>query len=266
MKVGVESAHSFGDTLFNAPLVKALSEKYSQKIGVAVRPHCADGYKNLDFVSEIVHINNINEGQKALHAKGYDKVFQITQNSLFFEYKQQDPNHSLIDTPTKRGKELGVTFDPKPLFKPTDKELEIVKKFKSDIPTIAIESVYKSAQSWAQKEDIGYIVGKHLGDSQEVRILWLSNEGAPRHPQINNMLQYSRRECIMALSACDTFFSVGSGFFCASLALAKELQPKKIVCLWKDDLYRYENRLSKTDWHGDITWVHNRQELAKHLK
>lgn len=263
-KVGVESAHGFGDGLFNAALVKAISEKHGAKVAVAVRPHCKDAFYNLPFVSEIIEIENMNHGVKKLRQLGFEYVYQITQNVKFFEFKGHDNNHSLIDTPMLVGRQLGINhFDNRPLFIPTEQERQAGEKLKSDKPTIAIESVYKSAQSWAQPHHIARIVAK-FKDTH--RIMWLSNEGAPKLPNVHNMLGYTRRECIMCMQHCDIFFSVGSGFFCASLALPRDLQPKRTICLWTDNLYRYEKPLGKLQWNPAITWVHNDEELNSALE
>jgi len=261
-KVGVESAHGFGDCLFNAPLIKAIGEKHGTTVDVTVRPHCADAFTNFPFIGKIIHVQEMNHGVRLLRQQGYQHVYQITQNVKFFEFRQHDNHHSLIDTPALTGKQIGVEFDPRPLFAASPKELAAASSL-PDVPTIAIESVYKSAQSWAQRNHVMEIVEKFKSTH---RILWLSNEGCPNAPNIDNMLRFSRRECIMCLQKCSYFFSVGSGFFCASLALPKECQPKHIVCLWTDDLYRYEGRLSEFKWHPQITWIHNARDLTTALQ
>lgn len=261
-KVGVESAHGFGDCLFNAPLIKAIGEKHGTKVTVTVRPHCADAFENLPFVDRVVKVQEMHHGMKWLRENGYKHAYQITQNVKFFEFRQHDNRHSLVDTPTLTGKQIGVQFDPRPLFAASGREHSAAKTLPDDKPIIAIESVYTSAQSWAQPAHIMQIVDK-FKDTH--RILWLSNSGCPKINGVDDMLRFSRRECIMCLSRCRYFFSVGSGFFCATLALPREFQPKNTVCLWTDELYRYEGRLTETKWNPQITWVHGPQQLNEVL-
>lgn len=261
--VGVESAHGFGDGCFNAALIRELSKKYGSNVGVAVRPHCRDVFYNLPWVNEIIDIPHMHHGAAALKALGYQHIFQITQNVKFYEFTQHDPNHSLIDTPLWTGRQLGLPdFDQRPIFLPTQEEDESTQSMVTDQPTIAIESVYQSAQSWADNNAIEMVFNKYAPTH---RILWLSNQGAPHHPNVDNLIRFSRRQAIMCLRACDIFFSVGSGFFCASLALAQHHQPKRIVCLWKDELYRYEKPIAEHQWHPDIQWIHNHQQLSTYL-
>jgi hypothetical protein len=262
-QIGVESAHGMGDGLFNAALIRALSTRYDLKIGVAVRPHCKDAFYNLPWVDEIVEIQQMNQGEKVLQNLGYKRTIQITQNVKFFEFRKSDPDHSLIDTPLLTGRQLGLPdFDQRPLFYPTSDELASTDSIFSDQPTIAIESVFTSGQSWANEKAIAAILDKYLGTH---RVLWLSNIGAPNHPQVDNLLRYTRRQAIMCLRACDILFSVGSCFFCASMALPKGMQPTKIVCLWKDEFYKYERPLTQHQWHKDIIWTHNQEELQQFL-
>lgn len=263
MPVGVESAHGFGDICFNLPLMKAIQQKYNDELWVAIRPHCKDGLYNIPWVHKIIDIKNMGDGNAKLKSLGCNPVIQITQNVKFFEFRDRDPNHSLIDTPLLTGRQLGLPdFDQRPIFLPTKDELEKTDLMLSKQPTIAIESVYKSGQSWADRKVIKLILDKYIDTH---RILWLSNEGAPIHHNVDDMLRFTRREVIACLRACDIFFSVGSGFFCATLALPSGFQPVKTVCLWKDELYRYEQPLAKHRWCKDLTWIHNRQELIHHL-
>lgn len=254
MKIGVESAHSFGDACFNIPLIKALSSRYKTKIAVATRKPYIDAFHNIPYIDKIIPIDSMGEGIPKLQQMGY-QAHQITQNIKFFEFKQSDPEHSLIDTPLATGRQMGLEpFNQRPIFAPTLEEHLAVSSLVTGEPTIAIESEYRSGQSWATPEDFELILNHHA-----CRILWLSNKGAPSH--VDNMLRYTRRQVILSLQACDTFYSVGSGFFCACLALPSHLQPKKIVCLWDDTLYKYERRLNELKWHPQLVWVHNRQEL-----
>jgi len=261
IQVGIESSHGFGDGLFNVPLVEAISQKHGVPVTVAVSNHCADAFANYPFI-KVLKIAGMNFGMKHFEENEFDYAYQITQNVKFYKFREADPNHSLIDTPKLVGEELGLTFDQRPLFSPTAREMEVGAGMSSGMPTIAIESVYKSQQSWAGRRHIEKIFD-HFKETH--RILWLSNEGAPDHKNVDDMLRLSRRECIMSLQHCEYFFSVGSGFFCASLALPRELQPKNVVCLWTDSLYRYEKVLKEKGWHPEITWINNEQKLEDAL-
>lgn len=262
-KIGVESYHGFGDCLFNISLIRELSIKHNTKIGVAVKKTCKDAFYNIPWIDHIIECDEMWDGVSRLKKLGYQTAYQITQNIKFPEFREQDPNHSLINTPLLVGKQLGLgDFDNKPVFIPTKEETERANTIISSKPTISVESVFNSIQSWADTKAFDSILDAY---SKSHRILWLSNNGAPKIPAIDNMLRFSRRECIMCLRASDIFFSVGSGFFCSSLALEPEYQPKKIVCLWIDEMYKYEEELRKRQWHNNITWIHNHQELCEFL-
>jgi hypothetical protein len=262
MKIGVEAAYGFGDCLFNLPLIKAISEHYNQKVNVATKSHCVDAFMNIPFVDNIDIINNLNEGYSFYSRAGYT-AFQLTQNIKFEQFIALDGSHSLIDTPMLTGREIGIKpFNQKPIFIPTINEINDGNRYDDGMPTIAIESVFTSGQSWATQNDIDLIVDK-FKDTH--RICWLSNQNAPKTKYIDDMLRWSRRTCICALAHCGAMFSVGSGFFCASMALPKERQPKKIICLWIDSYYRYEKRIAELELHSNIQWIHNRDELIKAL-
>jgi hypothetical protein len=262
-KIGVESYHGFGDCLFNVPLIRELSRKYNTKIGVAVKRACKDAFYNIPWIDEIIECDNMWDGINKMKVLGYETTYQITQNVKFFEFRESDPNHSLIETPLLTGLQIGLErFNNKPIYIPTENEISKTDNMASSRPTIAIESVFNSIQSWADAKAFEAIVNKFKDTN---RILWLSNNNAPKIPSVDDLLRFNRRECIMCLRAAEIFFSVGSGFFCSSLALGREYQPKKIVCLWIDDMYKYEKELQKKNWHNDITWVHNHEELLQVL-
>lgn len=262
--IGIESSHGFGDILFNIPLIRAIRKKHNyDRTIVAVRQHCKDALFNIPDIDKIVQIDQMGQGFDKLKNEGCHDTYQITQNVKFYEFRQQDHNHSLIHTPLLTGKQLGCDdFDNRPIFIPTEAEYTTTSTMVQERPTIAIESVYTSQQSWANDIAISSIVEKYQNTH---RILWLSNTGAPNNPSVDNMMRFTRRECLMCLRACDLFFSVGSGFFCGSLALPAELQPRKIICLWDDTLYKYEEPIAQYNWHPDITWVHNYNELQEFL-
>lgn len=258
-EIGVEAAYGFGDNLFNATLIQQLSNQHNCKIDVAVQAQCADAFTNLSCIGEIVHITNLWEGVKKFQDLGYKQVHQLTQNVHFPKFKEQHPEHSLIDTAAWVGRDLGLpTFDQRPTFHPTEAERQVGQNFSSSQPTIAIESVYKSGQSWADDRAFQMILEKYAGH----RVLWLSNQTPPA--SAIDCSKYTRRELLMTLQHVEVFFSVGSGFFCGSLALPREFQPKKLVCLWLDHYYKYEWRLAELKWL-DIVWVHNHAELQAAL-
>lgn len=262
-KIGVESFHGFGDCLFNIPLIRELSNKHKTRIGVAVKSACKDAFYNVPWVDEIIDCVGIWDGIHRMNQLGYETTYQITQNVKFYEFRQSDPNHSLIETPLSTGSQIGLEyFNNRPIFIPTHNEISKTNSIINEKPTIAIESVFNSLQSWADSKAFEAIIDK-FKDTH--RILWLSNNNAPKIPSVDNLLRFSRRECIMCLRAADIFFSVGSGFFCSALALSKEYQPKKIICLWVDDMYKYEKELQRKNWYNNITWVHNHEELSDTL-
>ncbi len=260
--VGVEMMHGFGDCVFAVPLMRKMSQDLGCPLGVAVKPACADAFHNVPWVDEIVHINELGTGEKALRALGYPVFHHLTPNMTFFGLRLKDPELSLIDAAAALGKEMGHwPFDQRPMVIPTPEEAAAADQFE-DVPTIAIESVYHSFQSWASRDDINAIVTKY-GHSH--RILWLSDDQPPDHPSVYRTSHLSRRELIMCLRKASIFFSVGSGFFCAALGLPPHLQPARIACLWVDGFYKYEGRLATLRWHPDLTWLHNRAELDGYL-
>lgn len=262
--VGVESAHSFGDTLFNIPLIKALYEKYNRKIIVATRHNYTDGFINIPYIDKIVTVSEMGQGAELLRNMGVDHVFQITQNITFLQLIEKYPGLSLIDSPLYTGREIGLDdFDQKPIFTPTTEEIQRTASITNDQPTIAIESEARSGQSWATGEHIDKIIDKYESTH---RILWLSNTKPPNRNNIYPMDSYTRREAIMCLKAADIFYSVGSGFFCAAMALEQKYQPRHIVCLWRDDFYRYKNRITELNFHKSISWIENEQQLVENLR
>lgn len=262
--VAVESSHAFGDSLFNIPLIKAIHDHYGCKVTVGTREPYRDGFYNIPWIEDIVTIGGMGYGVLWFKNNGYKHVFQITQNAKFPHYKTIDQEHSLIDTPSWVGKELGLpAFDPKPMFIPTTDEISNTNSIVTTEPTIAIECEARSGQSWADAADIAAIVDKYRNTH---RILWLSNKDAPDLPCVDNLARFTRREVIMCLRAADIFFSVGSGFFCSSLAVPEEFQPKKIVCLWRDQMYKYKDRLNELKWHKDLTWIDGKWDLTNFLR
>lgn len=250
--VGVEAAYGFGDGLFLAPLLKRIAERTGGPVEVAVQAQCADAFANLPWVGKITHIANLHDGAHMFRMQGRQN-YQITPNVYFPEFANQDPSHSLIDCALWTGRTLGFgDIDQRPIFVPTAQEEGT--NFGFARPVIAVESHYKSGQSWATEQAFAPIIKKYKGTHD---IAWLSSGQNP--PGTHNMSRYSRRQLIPLLGRCERFFSVGSGFFCASLALPK---PPPTVCLWLDHYYRYEGRLAQLGWNPAITWVHNMNELG----
>jgi len=262
-EIGVESAHSFGDVLFNIPLIKAIHDHFGHKVTVTTRHPYVDGFNNVPWVKQVIPIDGMGQGVLYLQRNKYRRVYQITQNVQFPEYKKRDGNHSLIDTPLWFARSIGIPdFDQRPIFIPSQSEIDKTNSIVQDKPTIAIECEARSGQSWARRNHINDIVYKYK-DSH--RILWLSNKDTPNIPCVDSLARFTRREVIMCLRAVDIMFSVGSGFFCSALALPTEWQPKKIVCLWIDDMYKYTDRLNQLQWHKDIVWINNESQLKEVL-
>lgn len=255
--VGVEACYGFGDGLFLAPLIKRIAERHGGPVEMAVQAQCADAFHNLPWVAKITHVNNLHDGMALFRDRPHS--YQITPNVYFPSFKESHPDHSLIDTARGIGRHYGLgDFDQRPIFLPSREDLEVRVNLLR--PVIAVESHYKSGQSWADKNSFKPILDKY-GSTHDV--LWLSNQDAPNHPNVHTLKNCSRRQVITLLSKAETFFSVGSGFFCASLAL--EVPPQRIVCLWLDHFYCYERRLAELGWHQNIKWVHNMDELRANL-
>lgn len=259
--IAVESTHSFGDIMFNTALLKAMHDHFGVKITVAVEKQYEDGLYNLPWVDNIINTRGLGYGCISLRQSGlYDQVFQITQSAKFYHYKTLDPEHSLIDTPLYIGRELGIPdFDQRPIFLPTEDELNNTTEVITNEPTIAIESEARSGQSWATFDDIMQIV-EAFKDTH--RILWLSNRDAPEIPSVDNLLRFTRREALACLRDVDTFFCVGSGLFCASLGMPENMRPKRTVILWRDIMYKYKNRLNELGWVEDLTWVDYKEQIS----
>ncbi len=255
--VGVEAAYGFGDGVFMAPLIKRIAERSGGPVEVAVQRQCADAFHNLPWVGKITHIDNLDDGVKLFMAQGRTG-YQITPNVFFPTFAAEDPNHSLIDCVLMTGRAHGLgDIDQKPIFIPTAEELDAGSRIGLTRPFIAVESHYKSGQSWAAPGAFAPIVERYRRTHD---IVWLSNADCP--DGANPMVGFTRRQLIPLLGRCERFFSVGSGFFCASLTLPK---PPPTVCLWVDHYYRYERRLAELGWNPEITWVHDRQELLRVL-
>ena len=265
----IELAYGFGDCVMGLPLIEEFSKRIGCPVGIATMPHCIDAFQNVPFINDIVPIGGLDGGRAAAKAHGYKEYRQITPNSYFPHLKNANPNHSLIDTSKEIGEQFGITVtNQRPKLYLTDDELYGMRRTYDDgIRSIAIESHFKSGQSWANAESFQMIVDKF---ALTHRIMMLSPETPlPKLPAgavgFDDMKRWTRRQCIGALTTAEYFFNVGSGFFCASLSLPSELQPKHNISLWIDNFYRYRQRLSELKW-VDITWLDNNEQLMGILK
>jgi hypothetical protein len=266
-KIAVEISHGFGDAIFSTPYLEHLASKYSTKLDVAIQAQCKDALLNNPNIANIHTIGRMWEGyENYARSNQYEKVLNITPNYWFLRQVEDIPSVSLLDTyayqscvyndsehntPRQEINRNSNLFGKKPSIHLTDEELTSSEKYKN--VKIAIETEYKSGQSWAQTEDFLEISKQFNGE----QVLWLSRS----EPFLQNTVGYgeSRRVLIAALRNIDTFISVGSGFFCASMAL--DMQPKKIICLWLDHYYKYAGNIEKYGWHNQIKWVGSRSEL-----
>lgn len=262
MKIGVELTYGFGDCLFGVPSIKAISEEYNCKVDVATQAQCADAFANLSFVNKVIHIANMWDGINHFTKNSYNQAYQLTPQTKFEQYKAKDSNFSLIDASKHIARDYGVEVKcQRPIIELTGQEQrdadEFIQRLPKTKPIIAIESYAKSGQTWADMSAIMAIVDKWR---DRASIIWCSHTPAPDGAL--NMANYSRRTIIGMLHACDCFYNVGSGFFCASLT--QQNQPKKNVSLWQDHYYRYVGRLAELGWQN-ITWVQNIVELEAEL-
>lgn len=265
----IELAYGFGDCTMGLPLIEEFSRRINGPVGIATMPHCVDAFQHVPFIDEIISIGGLGGGRAAAEAHGYAEYRQITPNSYFPQFKASDPNHSLLNTSKKIGEAFGVVVtDQRPRLYLTAEEFLGMRKIYSDnIRSIAIESHFKSGQSWANAESFQMIVDKF---AMTHRIMMLSPETPlPKLPVgaigFDDMKRWTRRQCVGALSTAEWFFNVGSGFFCASLSLG-EYQPRQSVSLWIDDFYKYKEIIDGTDWLLNKNhWVSNQSELANVL-
>lgn len=267
MKIGVECTYGFGDCVFAAPAIRAISQHHNAKATVAVQQQCADAFANLEFIDRVLHIGSMWDGIRHFESHSYDRIYQLTPQVRFEACKSKDPEFSLIDSAKHACSEYGIEIgDQRPIFNPTTAELRRSTEYASLLhgrPCIAIESYAKSGQSWADQRAIDSIIEAHKSTHQ---ILWLSNVPAPDVLHLHALKEFSRREIIMLLRCCEKFFSVGSGFFCASMALPTLWQPREIITLWIDHYYKYERRLAELKWHDKMVWLHDHIELDAYLK
>lgn len=232
----VESFKSFGDNVFNTPLLKRIADKTGQPITIATHKSCEDAFYNLDFISEIININRLYDGVKLFG----NKTLQITPQAYFpFEDKR-----SLLDTQYYLAELLQLELpDRRPIINFTQSE-DTNHNFK-----IAIESEYFSGQSWAEESDFRMIINTFKAQ----KILWCSKTQPPDGTHALS----TRRETIANLRNIDIFFCVGSGIFCASRNIHP---PKKTYVLWKDELYKYVEFFKRHGWN-DVVFLQSREEL-----
>lgn len=253
MRIGLEACYGFGDICLNLPLIQTISAHYGFPVDVAVRADCADAFDNVPFIRHIHHCKNLWEGHAWFKSHKYDVVHQITQNVKFFEFRQHGP-HSLVDTPSATGRQLGLpAFDPRPQIYLRADEIAWADEWMADKKDyVILEAVYKSGQSWCDERAVRMIINAHRG-----KVLWASHTPAPAG---STAIPASRRHVIACIRHCRKFYSVGSGIFCGALALDRK---PPITCMWIDDLYKYEQHV-RPEW-AKITWVHDHEGLASAL-
>lgn len=241
---------SFGDCMFSTPLTREVAAHNPDgTVPIITGPKYADAYINLPWISKITHDRQ--------ELSEYDIVDITPANHFWPHYRSKNGKFSLIDMQAELARTLGIQLlDQRPIFMPTEFESRIAQQYTSDKPLLAIESVYFSTQSWSNKATTHSIVN-HYANTHN--IIWLSNQDAIQHPAVDDCMRFSRRELITILNKCDLFYNVGSGFFCASLAL--DPGPTSTISIWNDK-FNCEKRLAQLGWHN-ITWVHNQSELLK---
>lgn len=267
--IGIVCLLSFGDCLFTTALSKAVYDKYGA-VGIVTTPKYADAFTNLPWINDLVIAERFRidpvemvlaENTTKLKSLGYQTVLDITPHHYYNNLIAQGWNKSLIDIFAYLASPLELdTYDQKPIFNPTIDEIDQAKcRAKTYTkPVIAIESTYFSDQSWGNQNAFKYIIDNYTNCAN---IIWCSPENAPCGT--DPLLDLSRRTIIQLLNYADIFISVGSGFFCSSLALTPG--PKHTVCLWKDHFYKYEQYFAKHGWDKDIIWVHNMPEFTNHV-
>jgi len=266
----IESCFGFGDCLFNIPLIEKIAE--TEDVAVATMSHCKDAFENIDCIQELVITNSLNRfsslgfGEKEAKKRGWDYL-QITQCVRFPQIKSQNPNHSLVHTAKYIGETMGLEIDPKPVFRPTQKELDATQFLSEESrPIIAIESDYRSGQSWLNFNHLQKIVDLY-GDTY--KILWLSNDNPLIHPSVDNMSRFTIRECITSLRFCETLFTACSGFHVASLALPYSMQPDNVLCGFDWDAekkFTVQNVVSKHRWNKNLIWSHRFEDFYHRAK
>ena len=263
MKVGVEIAFGFGDSLFAMQAIKSIANNHNCKVDVATQGQCSDAFTNAPFIGQIIDIPTVWHGVHHFHANQYNFAYQMTPYAKFAEYKAADGNFSLIDCSKKMAAEQGIEIsDQRPLIYLTDDERKSAEEFINRLPNtkpiVGIESYAKSGQSWADREAIDKII-TYWRD--KAHILWFSNTKA--HDGALDLVNFRRREIIAMLGKIDHFYSVGSGFFCASLVASN--QPKRTTVLWIDHYYKYIHRIAELGWGDTIEWAQNIVELEAFL-
>lgn len=262
-RVGAEIAFGFGDCIFGIPAIKLISETHGCGVDVAVQAQCSDAFLNVPFINKTINVDNCWSGIGHFHDQRYDFAYQLTPYSKFNHYKSLDPSFSLLDCSKRLASELGIEVtDQRPLIYLSDQEklaaANFLAKLSNGKPVVAIESHAKSGQSWADLTAVRKIIDYW---KNKAHILWLSHTQAVEDTL--GLANYTRREIIAMLCGIDHFYSVGSGFFCASLV--EGLKPKHTTVMWIDESYKYTRRLSELGWNDDITWAHNIIELEAAL-
>lgn len=274
--IGIELSHGFGDALFGIPLIEALCAKHNKQAIIFSNRRHADAFIGVPCIKTVCHIDNMGEGQHtktmwsitAINALENDTPqdmcninvdYQITPQFYFNKFKQEDPNHSLLNTITTIGHQYcDVNIDPRPKIYLSRNERDIAAQYCRRLhgPIVAIEAEYLSSQSWTQDEDFEYLIKQH----PHYNFLWLSlRPPRQKFPNLRHVAtKYSRRECIAMLNYVQLFVSVGSGLFCASLTA--DVNPPITQVLWIDQVYKYKDIINKSGWSSNISWIDNKQQ------
>ena len=254
MKRALQCMMSFGDCIVSTPLSHAMAlQNTDHTIPIITQAKYADAYTNLPWISKVYNTPQ--------ELPSEYEILDVTPYNYFWHYKAHNNEFSLIDTIKERAKTIGIELkDQRPIFIPTDKEIETGYKYhqQSTKPILAIESVHYSHESWWNLEATKIIVDHYIS---KYNIIWLSNSDAPA--SVDNGLRFSRRELLCILNHSNLFYTSGSGFYTAALAI--NTGTAKTICLWIDETYKYEKKINGLGWRP-TTWVHNIAELERTLE
>lgn len=247
-KIGIMCRASFGDCMFNTAAVRAIAEENNSKVSVFTQQQYQDAYANLDFIDLYT--------DQLKFANSCKLSYNFAPCDHFDAIKSHDKNFSLVMTHWKLAEDNSLIKDKhdlKPIFRPTQAEINKCASFSKSKPIIAVERAYFSQQSWFDNQAVKLILDKY---SSTHEIIWCSNQDYPTDCEVNKLEGFTRRETILLLSQAEIFFTSGSGLFCASIGL--QVRPRT-VCLWKDSYYKYERLFAHQCWA--VNWVHTHVEL-----
>jgi hypothetical protein len=266
----IESCFGFGDCLFNIPLIEKIAE--TREVSVATMIGYKDAFENINCIEELIlkysldRKSSLGFGRVEAERRGWDYL-QVTQCVRFPQIKSQNPNHSLVHTAKYIGETMGLEIDPKPIFRPTQEELDATQFLsKEPRPIIAIESDYRSGQSWLKFNHLQKIVELY-GDTY--KILWLSNDLPSRHPSVDHMKGFTIRECIASLRFCETLFTTCSGFYVGNASMPYDMQADNVLCgfSWNQEkIYTIQNVISEHKWDKNLIWSHRFEDFYHRAK